>query len=113
MFGCSIQKGVEMKKLATFVITVLCIAAAPAFGGDKHMQGNMEMHMKAMDANGDGMISRDEFMRQHEKMWDQMKKNSSGQVDMKDMKGMMGMGPMHDKMMHGDKTDKAEKSKDK
>lgn len=99
-----------MKKLATFCTGMLCIAALPAFGaGDKHMHKdmpmhkNMEMNMKAMDVNKDGMISKDEFMRHHETMWSQMKKNSSGMVDLKDM------GAMHEKM-HGDK---AVKDKDK
>ena len=77
-----------MKKHAIFFTAVLCAAAAPAFGG-----GGKHMDMKAMDANGDGMISKDEFMRYHEMKWDKMKKNSSGMVDMKDMDAM------HDKMM--------------
>ena len=87
-----------MKKLAMAVIAVVCATAAPAFaGGGKHMD------MKAMDTNGDGMISKDEFMRAHEMKWDKMKKNSAGMVDMKDME------MMHDKMMKHD--DKAAKDK--
>lgn len=75
-----------MKKLAMAVIAMACAAAAPAFaGGDKHMA-----NMKAMDTNGDGMISKDEFMRAHEMKWDKMKKNASGMVDMKDMEMMYG-----------------------
>ncbi len=44
--------------------------------------------MKMMDTNKDGMISKDEFMKHHEMMWDKMKKNSAGSVDMKDMEAM-------------------------
>lgn len=58
------------------------------------------MDFKAMDKNGDGMISKDEFMKFHEMMFDKMKKNSAGMVDMKEMEMMH-----HDmQMMHG-KTD--------
>ncbi|MFD2365520.1 EF-hand domain-containing protein [Pseudoduganella sp. GCM10020061] len=95
-----------MKKLAIVITAVLCAAAAPAFaGGDKHMGDKhmSEMHMqnmKMMDTNKDGMISRDEFMRFHETKWNEMKKNSSGMVDMKDMH------MMHDKMMKDDKSAK-------
>jgi hypothetical protein len=56
-----------------------------------------DMDMKSMDTNNDGMISKQEFMAHHEKMYDQMKKNKDGMVDMKDM-GMMGgnKGMMND-----------------
>lgn len=52
------------------------------------MMGNM---MKKMDANSDGMLSKNEFMTGHEQMFDMMK-NKDGVVDMKNMqKGCMGM----------------------
>lgn len=95
-----------MKKLATLITAVLCIAAAPAFADDDNRPGwGRGANWKAMDANGDGMLSKDEFMRFHEKMWDQMKKNSSGMVDMKDF-------PMHGPMMwwSDDKDDKKDKA---
>jgi EF hand len=44
--------------------------------------------MDAMDANHDGMISKEEFMKYHETMYDHMQKNKDGMVDMKSM-GMM------------------------
>ena len=52
----------------------------------KHM--DMKMDMKMMDTNGDGMISKEEFMKYHEMMFDKMKKNKSGMVDMKAMEMM-------------------------
>lgn len=57
---------------------------------DKKMNKNMDMKMdmKMMDTNGDGMISKDEFMKYHEMMYDKMKKNKAGMVDMKEMEMM-------------------------
>lgn len=52
------------------------------------MHGNMaamSTHMQGMDANGDGMLSKEEFMKAHEAMFDAMKKNERGQVAMSDM----------------------------
>jgi Ca2+-binding EF-hand superfamily protein len=48
----------------------------------------MKMDMKMMDSNGDGMISKDEFMKFHEMMFDKMKKNKSGMIDTHDMDAM-------------------------
>ena len=45
--------------------------------------------MKMMDTNSDGMISKDEFMKHHEMMYDKMKKSSNGMVSVKDMQMMM------------------------
>ena len=90
-----------MKKLSAGLCTIAMLgatASAAAMDGMKdskmmHNKDSMGMDMKAMDANGDGMISKDEFMKSHEAMWDKMKKNDKGMVDMKDMK------MMHDAMM--------------
>ena len=49
----------------------------------------MKMDMKMMDTNGDGMISKDEFIKHHEIMYDKMKKSSNGMVSVKDMQMMM------------------------
>ncbi|MBA3596340.1 MAG: hypothetical protein H0W40_03050 [Methylibium sp.] len=40
---------------------------------------------EGMDANKDGKLSRDEFVRHHEEMYDRMKKGPDGQVNMKEM----------------------------
>jgi len=52
----------------------------------------MKMDMKKMDSNGDGMISKKEFMKHQESMFDKMK-GSNGMVSMKDME-MMNDGMM-------------------
>ena len=49
----------------------------------------MMMDMTMMDTNGDGMISKDEFIKHHEIMYDKMKKSSNGMVSVKDMQMMM------------------------
>ena len=57
------------------------------------MNGGMAMKdgmgIKMMDTNGDGMISKDEFIKHHEMMYDMMKKSSNGMVSVKDMQMMM------------------------
>lgn len=40
---------------------------------------------KAMDANSDGMISRDEYLRYYGSRFDRMKRDDKGMVMMKDM----------------------------
>ena len=51
------------------------------------MKGGMDMKM--MDTNNDGMISKEEFMKHHESMYEKMKKGSNGMVSTKDMQMMM------------------------
>jgi hypothetical protein len=92
-----------MNKFTVFVAAaVICASTSAMAMDDKKMDMKMDkkMDMKMMDTNGDGMISKDEFMKYHEMMYDKMKKNKTGMVDMKDM-GMMH----HDMdMMHKGKT---------
>jgi hypothetical protein len=59
---------------------------------NKDMMHKNGMNMKSLDTNNDGMISKQEFMTHHEKMYDSMKKNKDGMVDLKDMGMGMGMG---------------------
>lgn len=54
-------------------------------GGDMKGMMNMMRHMQTMDANGDGMLSKEEFVKSHEAMFDSMPKNKDGLVSMKDM----------------------------
>ena len=90
-----------MKKVILFSAAILIAASGSAFA-DHHLKGGGEMKM--MDTNGDGMISKDEFMKAHEMMWDKMKKNSAGSVDMKDMEAMhKEMDAKHKEMMKDEK----------
>ncbi len=49
---------------------------------------SFRQHNKQMDTNGDGMISRKEYMAHQEMMWTNMNKNKDGLVTMHDMDGM-------------------------
>jgi hypothetical protein len=92
--------GGEMKKVI-LISAAFLLATGSAFA-DHHLKG--EGGMKMMDTNKDGMISKDEFMKHHEMMWDKMKKNSAGSVDMKDMEMMhKEMAGMHKEMMKEEK----------
>ena len=63
-----------------------------AAGGGMGM--GMGMDMKAMDTNGDGMISKKEWDSYHSMMWNKMKpKMKKGMMSMSDMESMMKGGP--------------------
>ncbi|NMM07989.1 hypothetical protein [Polaromonas sp.] len=68
-------------------------AGGPGMGMGAHMGMGMGMgmDMKAMDANGDGMISKKEFDSHHAAMWKKMK-SKNGMVSIADMEAMMMQG---------------------
>ena len=92
-----------MKNLTVISLAALLAASLSGCAQDGMMrQGSMQgatgmkggMDMKMMDTNNDAMISKEEFMKHHEGMYDKMKKGSNGMVSVKDMQMMM-----HDMMM--------------
>ncbi len=92
-----------MKKLFSILL-------GTAFAG---MAMGMDMDMKMMDTNKDGMISKQEFMKHHEAMWEKMKKDKMGMVDVKEMERMHGEMMKGDKkMMKDDKMMKGDGMKD-
>jgi hypothetical protein len=85
--------------IAVFAVLV---SGCTAIAADGKQDGNMSrsgmgMNMAKMDANADGVISKQEFMSAHEKMFERMK-NKDGVISAKDMEGccsgMMGGGKM-------------------
>jgi hypothetical protein len=66
-------------------------AAMPMGAGGPGMGMHGGIDMKAMDANGDGMISKKEFDSHHEAMWKKMK-SKNGMVSIADMEAMMQGG---------------------
>ena len=57
------------------------------------MGSGRAMDMKAMDANGDGMISQEEYMAHHTKTWTSMRMTRNGMVSISDMQSQMKGGP--------------------
>ncbi|MDQ3214861.1 MAG: hypothetical protein M3P99_02100 [Pseudomonadota bacterium] len=81
-------------------IAILCGTAVLGLAGQAVAQTTMkekkmatkEMRMKAMDANNDGMVSKDEFTKYHETMWEKTKRNAQGMAMMGDVNAMYGPG---------------------
>ena len=76
-----------MKKF-TIVCAAFLLAASGSAFADHHIKGEQQHSMKELDTNGDGMISKEEFMKHHEMMYEKMKKNSKGMVDIKELEAM-------------------------
>ena len=58
-----------------------------AKSGDQH--GHQCEHMSAVDTNKDGKISKEEFMKHHEAMFDKKDVNKDGFIDQSEMHRMM------------------------
>lgn len=85
-----------MNKLMWSVATLGIVAASSmTFAADAMMMKGdasdqcMMDHMKKMDTNGDGMISKDEYMVAMAKHWEMMHKSKGDMVSMDDMKTSM------------------------
>jgi hypothetical protein len=65
---------------------------APSTMKEEKAMAKAEMRMKVMDVNNDGMISREEFMKYHETMWEKVKRNAAGMAMMADVESMYGPG---------------------
>lgn len=95
-----------------FAIATLAGATSLAFAHDPstsegdhhrgHHQGMMHAQMKAMDANGDGLITKAEFMDAHEAKWNDLPKNSDGAISIADME------KAHQERMQNRRTQKHE-----
>lgn len=88
-----------MKKLITTLsAAALLSASVSAFADDMNTNATMGTHtssssnmnmnmdmMKMADANGDGMVSKTEYMNHASQMWKNMKKDKKGMVMLNDM----------------------------
>ena len=59
----------------------------------KAMGSGPSANWKAMDANGDGMISQEEYMAYHTNNWKKMKMTKGNMISMQDMEAQMAAGP--------------------
>ncbi len=87
------------RSLAVSVAAVLALAAASILMAQETKPPTDRMHrgmqmMKNMDADGNGEISKEEFVRAHEKMFDAMDENGDGTLDQEEQ------GKMMQKMKH-------------
>ena len=88
-----------MKNMMTLLLAGLTLTSVSAIAMDDkamamddnmmnmNMMDQKMMDIKMMDKDGDGMISKPEFMAAHEMMFESMK-NNQGMIDVKDMQKM-------------------------
>lgn len=74
-----------MKNIVCALAGSLLLGTSIGVIAGEDMKMGMDMKIKMMDVNSDGMISKAEYMAYHEKMWSNMKKDSMGMVDSKMM----------------------------
>lgn len=101
-----------MKKITSTLLAVgIAISSVSVMAMDDSKNMNMKsmdmksmdmkmMDPKMMDKDGDGMISKSEFMEAHEMMFDRMK-NSDGMISVKDMQNMKHHMMKHHMMKGG------------
>ncbi len=84
-----------MKKLLTLSAVALALSFTPALAGERtdvdHKGGMFEKH----DTNGDGVISKDEFLKQAEERFGKMDANGDGNVTAEE--GKAAKEAMHSK----------------
>jgi Ca2+-binding EF-hand superfamily protein len=80
--------------LAAATLTSVSFAQADS-SSTNFTRGGMHFSAKAMDTDNDGMISKDEFMKYHADMWDQMTKGSNGSMSASDAASAFARGGMH------------------
>jgi len=90
---------IQFKNMAIITGVLLSTAAfsAPAFSADTMLSTggySREMHkmdmMKMIDANGDHMVSQDEYTKYYENLFDELDKDHDGSVDAKEWAGAKG-----------------------
>ena len=92
--------------LMSAAVIGLSVASVAAIAGD-HGHDHKGKMMEKVDTDGDGKISKEEFMAKHEKMFTKMDVDGDGYLSKEEMKN--ARTKMHDKMkkMHDKHEDKA------
>jgi hypothetical protein len=89
---------IQFKKMAVIVGSLLSTVVFSNFASADAMVGtggyNREMHamgmMKMIDANGDHMVSQDEFSKYYGELFDMLDTNKDGSLDAKEWVGVKG-----------------------
>lgn len=68
------------------VIIALAFIAAPALAQQPQMPNLEEIFFKQFDANGDGRVDKDEFLKPTEAQFDHMDGNKDGALDQAEVK---------------------------
>jgi hypothetical protein len=82
-------------KTSSFIVGIALLAGTTASLAAAHM------NKMSMDTNGDGMVSKQEYVSHHEAMFDKMDKSGKGMVPVKNM----------EMSMRGDRASRAENMK--
>ena len=87
-----------MKKLFLAAIAVSALSVASNTVMAEHHEGGYGKGkmMEKVDTNGDGMVSKSEFMAKHEEKFNTMDVNGDGNLSMEEMKS--ARGEMKEKM---------------
>ncbi|HET6630576.1 MAG TPA: hypothetical protein VFG91_12445 [Woeseiaceae bacterium] len=93
-----------MRKLLSAILAATLITSAASMlmaqetePGMKRMHRGMQA-MKDMDADGNGEISKEEFVKAHEEMFASMDENGDGKLDQEEQRAMMEKMMRHHKM---------------
>jgi hypothetical protein len=82
-----------------FVFLTAAMLTSVAFGqaeaSAEPARGGMHFSARDMDADHDGVISKDEFMKYHADVWDKMTKSSGGSMATSDLAASFARGGMH------------------
>jgi hypothetical protein len=78
--------------LISFALIALTASLAHAQDSASIGRGNMHFDAKAMDANGDGMVSKEELMRYGETMWERMARAEMVKIPVADAARDFGRG---------------------
>lgn len=83
----------QSQLVLTFLGAMIASAAHAQAPGDI-ARGNMHFDVKAMDSNGDGMISKTELMRYGESMWDRMARAANVSIPVNDAAAQFARGDL-------------------